>query len=220
MAEQIKTESTSVQALIDRIREQGVQSANIEAARILAEAEAKAAQLLAEAQKQAEQMRAKASAEIEAERSAAEEALKLSARDTITRLKNIVTAAFQTFVGRLVTRATQDQELMKNLILVLAGHSAEEFIKDKDIQILLSEAILTGPSDPKLLELGKQTILSLSSDMLREGVELIPSGNVEGGAKVRLVGEQLEIDLSDKAIAKMLAAHLLPRFQSILSGAE
>lgn len=219
MTEQIKTES-SVQVLIDRIREQGVQSANQEAARILAEAEAKAAQLLAEAQKQAEQMRAKASAEIEAERSAAEEALKLSARDTIMRLKNIVAAAFQTFVGRLVTTATQDRELMKNLILVLAGQSANEIIKDKPVQILLSDALVTGESDPKLRELGKRTILSLSSDMLREGIELIPSTSVEGGAKVRLVGEQLEIDLSDKAITKMLADHLLPRFQSILTGAE
>jgi V/A-type H+-transporting ATPase subunit E len=219
MTEQINAES-SVQALIDRIRDQGVQSANQEAARILADAEAKAAQLMADAQKQVEQLRAKASAEIEAERAAAEEALKLSARDTIMRLKNVVGAAFETFVRRLVTTATQDRQLMKNLVLVLAGHSAEEFIKDKQIQILLSEALLTGQSDPKLRELSKQTILSLSSDMLREGVELIPSGSVEGGAKVRLVGEQLEIDLSDKAIAKMLAAHLLPRFHAILAGVE
>jgi V/A-type H+-transporting ATPase subunit E len=219
MTEQINAES-SVQALIDRIRDQGVQSANQEAARILADAEAKAAQLMADAQKQVEQLRAKASAEIEAERAAAEEALKLSARDTIMRLKNVVGAAFETFVRRLVTTATQDRQLMKNLVLVLAGHSAEEFIKDKQIQILLSEALLTGQSDPKLRELGKQTILSLSSDMLREGVELIPSSSVEGGAKVRLVGEQLEIDLSDKAIAKMLAAHLLPRFHAILAGVE
>jgi V/A-type H+-transporting ATPase subunit E len=219
MTEHINTES-SVQMLIDRIRDQGVQSANQEAARILADAEAKASQLLTEAQKQAEQLRAKATADIEAERAAAEEALKLSARDTIMRLKNVVSAAFETFVRRLVTTATQDRQLMKNLVLVLAGQSAEEFIKDKQIQILLSEAILTGQSDPKLRDLGKQTILSLSSDMLREGVELIPSDSVESGAKVRLVGEQLEIDLSDKAIAKMLADHLLPRFQAILTGAE
>ncbi|MEC4747248.1 hypothetical protein [Methylomicrobium sp. Wu6] len=219
MAEHIDTD-TSVQALIDRIRDQGVQSANREAARILAEAEAKASHLLAEAQKQVEQLRAKATADIEAEQAAAQEALKLSARDTVKRLKNVVAAAFETFVRRLVTTATQDRELMKNLILVLAGHSAEEFIKEKKIQILLSEAILTGQSDPKLRDLGKQTILSLSSDMLREGVELIPSSSVEGGAKVRLVGEQLEIDLSDKAISKMLAAHLLPRFQTILTGGD
>lgn len=219
MTELINTES-SVQALIDRIRDQGVQSANQEAVRILAEAEAKASQLLAEAQKQIEQLRAKATADIEAEQAAAQEALKISARDTVLRLKNGVSAAFETFVRRLVTTATQDRELMKNLVLVLAGHSAEEFIKDKQIQILLSEALLTGKSDPKLRDLGKQTILSLSSDMLREGVELIPSSVTEGGAKVRLVGEQLEIDLSDKAISKMLAAHLLPRFQAILTGAE
>lgn len=219
MTELINTES-GVQALIDRIRDQGVQSANREAARILAEAETKAVQLLAEAQKQAEQLRAKAKADIEAEQAAAQEALKLSARDTVMRLKNLVNSAFETFVRRLVTTATQDRELMKNLILVLAGHSAEEFIKDKQIQILLSEALLTGKPDPKLRDLGKQTILSISSDMLREGVELIPSGSVEGGAKVRLVGEQLEIDLSDKAIAKMLADHLLPRFQALLTAAE
>jgi len=219
MSELINTES-SVQALIDRIRDQGVQSANREAARILAEAEAKASQLLADAQKQIEQLRTKATADIEAEQAAAQEALKLSARDTVTRLKNLVSTAFETFVRRLVTTATQDRELMKNLVLVLAGHSADEFIKDKQIQILLSDAILTGQPDPKLRELSKQTILSLSSDMLREGVELIPSSSVEGGAKVRLVGEQLEIDLSDKAISKMLAAHLLPRFQALLTAAE
>jgi V/A-type H+-transporting ATPase subunit E len=219
MTELINTES-SVQALIDRIRDQGVQSANREAARILAEAEAKASQLLADTQKQVEQLRAKATADIEAEQAAAQEALKLSARDTVMRLKNLVSTAFEGFVRRLVTTATQDRELMKNLILVLAGHSEEEFIKDKQIQILLSDAILTGKSDPKLRELGKQTILSLSSDMLREGVELIPSSDVKGGAKVRLVGEQLEIDLSDEAISKMLAEHLLPRFQAILTAAE
>jgi len=219
MAELINTES-SVQMLIDRIRDQGVQNANLEAARIIAEAEAKASQLLADAQKQAEQLRTKAMADIEAEQAAAQEALKLSARDTVIRLKNLVTTAFETFVRRLVTTATQDRELMKNLVLVLAGHSAEEFIKDKQIQILLSEALLTGKPDPKLRDLSKQTILSLSSDMLREGVELIPSSSVEGGAKVRLVGEQLEIDLSDKAITKLLADQLLPRFHALLTAAE
>lgn len=219
MTEHISNES-SIQTLIDRIRDQGVQNANREAARILADAEAKASQLLAEAQKQVEQMRAKATADIEAEQAAAEEALKLSARDSVLRLKNLVAVAFEKFVRRLVTTATQDRDLIKKLVLVLAGHSAEELIKDKQIQILLSDAVMTGKSDPKLRELGKQTILSLSSDMLREGVELIPSSSIEGGAKVRLVGEQLEIDLSDKAIAKMLSDHLLPRFESLFTGAE
>ncbi|MGR9037409.1 MAG: hypothetical protein ACU83O_12625 [Gammaproteobacteria bacterium] len=217
---ELKNDNSSVQDLIDRIRDQGVQSANREASRILDEAEAKASRMLDDAQKEIELMRSKAAAEIESERKAALEALKLSARDTVLQLKNGVAAAFETFVKRLVTSASQDRELVKNLVLVLAGHSADEFIKDKNIQILLSDAIMTGKSDEKLLAMGKQAILGLSSDMLREGVELIPSSLVEGGAKVRLVGEQLEIDLTDKAISKMLAARLLPRFQNILTGVE
>jgi V/A-type H+-transporting ATPase subunit E len=56
--------------------------------------------------------------------------------------------------------------------------------------------------------------------MLREGVELIPSSEIEGGARVRLVKENLEIDLSDKAIAKLLYQRILPRFKALLEGSE
>lgn len=215
-----KNADSSVQGLIDRIRDQGVQSANREAERILADAEAKASRLLADARNEVEQMRLKASADISAEQAAALEALKLSARDTVLQLKNKVSAAFETFVRRLVTSSTQDRELIKNLVLVLAGHSVDEFIKDKKIQILLSEAILSGQSDEELRAMGKQAILNIASDMLREGVELVSASDIEGGAKVRLIGEQLEIDLSDKAISKMLADRLSPRFQAIVTGIE
>ncbi|MGY6276948.1 hypothetical protein [Methylomonas sp. MgM2] len=215
-----KNADSSVQSLIDRIRDQGVQSASREAERILADAESKASRLLADARNEVEQMRLKASAEIEAERAAASEALKLSARDTVLQLKNNVSAAFETFLRRLVTSATQDRELIKNLVLVLAGHSVDEFVKDKKIQILLSEAIFSGHSDEELQAMGKQAILNIASDMLREGVELVAASDVEGGAKVRLIGEQLEIDLSDKAISKMLADRLSPRFQAIVTGLE
>jgi vacuolar-type H+-ATPase subunit E/Vma4 len=56
--------------------------------------------------------------------------------------------------------------------------------------------------------------------MLRAGVELIPSSDIEGGASVRLVKDKLEIDLSDKAISKLLYQRILPRFQAILEGSE
>ena len=75
-------------------------------------------------------------------------------------------------------------------------------------------------TNEKLSERTKQTILGLSSEMLREGVELIPSSEIEGGARVRLVKDKLEIDLSDKAISKLLYQRILSRFQSILEGSE
>ena len=214
-----KTDS-GVQNLVDRIRDQGILAANEKANKILRDAEAKSAKILADAKLEVEKLRETARLEIEANHAAALEALKLSARDAMLQLKAKVCSEFEVFVQRLVTSATRDEEFIKTIVLVLAGHVKEELIGDKDIQILISEVILTGKPNEELGERGKQTILSLSSEMLREGVELIPSSDIQGGANVRLVKDKLEIDLSDKAIASLLYQRIMPRFQAILEGYE
>jgi V/A-type H+-transporting ATPase subunit E len=219
MVEPNKT-SSGVNELISRIRDEGVQAGKQEAEKILQQAREEAARILSDAKAECQGMRGKTQADIEAYRTAALESLKLSARDTVLQLKARVASAFEVFVRRLVTSATHDEELIKAIVLVLAGHATDEFIKDKEIEILVNDAILSGQSDPKLRERGKQTILALSSDMLREGIELIPSSEVMGGARVRLVKDKLEIDLSEKAIAQMLYQQILPRFRAILEGIE
>ena len=217
--EQSKTGS-GVQDLVDRIRDQGVLAANEKAAKIIRDAEAKSAKMLADAKREAEQLRENTRIEIESNHKAALEALKLSARDTVLQLESKVSSAFEGFVQRLVTSATRDEQFIKSIVLVLAGHVEKELIGDKEIQILISESILTDQPNEKLRERTKQTILALSSEMLREGVELIPSSQIEGGARVRLVKDKLEIDLSDKAIASLLYQRILPRFKAIFEGSE
>jgi len=217
--EQSKT-GAGVQNLVDRIRDQGVLAATEKANKILRDAEAKSAKMLADAKLEVERLRENARIEIESNRAAALEALKLSARDTVLQLKSVVSSAFEVFVQRLVTSATRDEKFIKSIVLVLADHAQKELIGDEEIEIHISESILTGETNEKMSERTKQTILGLSSEMLREGVELIPSSEIEGGARVRLVKDKLEIDLSDKAISKLLYQRILSRFQSILEGSE
>lgn len=217
--EQSKTDS-GVQILVDRIRNQGVSAANEQAEKILWDAEARASALLAEAKREIERLHEKARNEIEAERAASLEALKLAARDTVLELKSKVSSAFEVFVKRLVTSATSDEQFIKSIVFVLAGQVEKELLRDKEIQIHISEAILSGKPNEKMREKTKQGILALSSEMLREGVELVPSSEIEGGARVQLVKEKLEIDLSDKAISKLIYQRILPRFQAILTGSE
>jgi V/A-type H+-transporting ATPase subunit E len=219
MVEPNKT-SSGVQELISRIRDKGVQAGKQEEEKILQKARGEAAKILADAKAESQALREKTQAEMEAYRAAALEALKLSVRDTVLQFKSKVASAFEVFVRRLVTSATRDEDLIKAIVLVLAGHAADEFIKDKEIQIFINDAILSGKSDPKLRARGKQTILALSSDMLREGIELIPSKEEKGGARVRLVKDKLEIDLSEKAIAQMLYQQIVPRFRAIVEGVE
>jgi V/A-type H+-transporting ATPase subunit E len=217
--EHIKT-GAGVQELVDRIRDQGISAANEQAEQILKNAEAKSAKLLLDAKREAAQLRESARIEIESNHAAALEALKLSARDTMLQLEAKVSSAFEVFVQRLVTSATSDEQFIKTCVLVLAGHVEQELIGDKEVQILISESILMGQPNEKLNELTNQTILGLCSEMLREGVELVASSEIEGGASVRLVKEKLEIDLSDKAISRLLYQRILPRFKAIFEGSE
>jgi len=209
-----------VQSLVDRIRDQGVLAAKEQANQILREAEIKSAKMLADANLEAERIRENARIEIESHQAAALEALKLSARDTVLHLESKVSSAFQVFVERLVTSATCDEQFIKSIVLTLAGQAEKELIGDKEIQIMISESILMEQSNETMRECSKQTILALSSEMLREGVELIPSSEIKGGASVRLVDDKLEIDLSDKAIARLLYQRILPRFKAIFEGSE
>ena len=169
---------------------------------------------------EAEAAQAKARAEIEAYRLASMDGLRLAARDTVLDLKARVMSRFEEFVKRLVTSATRDKELVRSIVLVLAGHAADEFIKDKEIEVRLSSSLLEGHTGPVFKEEGKLAILGLSSDMLREGLELVSDSDIEGGARVRLVEDKLEIDLSDRAVARMISQRLLPRFKAILEGTE
>ena len=48
----------------------------------------------------------------------------------------------------------------------------------------------------------------------------MPASDVHGGARVQVVGDDLEIDLSDEAVSALILRHLLPRFRAILEGVE
>ncbi|MGD2152518.1 MAG: V-type ATP synthase subunit E family protein [Gemmatimonadales bacterium] len=209
---------SGVQALIDRIRDEGVQSALEEAARILTEARAQAARIVSDAKAEAAAMKKDAKAAIATEREAAIEALMMAARDTELELRTAVLAAFEEHVRGLVTDVTAETSMLRDMILVLAGRAAEDFIKDRDAKILVPRH-LADEAPPELEEFLRRSALAVSADVLRDGIELIPSSKVRGGARVRLVDEELEIDLTDEALSEMMLTLLLPRYRRILAEA-
>ena len=122
---------------------------------------------------------------------------------------------------RLVSPALRDPELIQALVLVLAGHAVEKFVKDQEIRVFVSDVLFKEAGESaELDERAKQAVLGITGEILREGIELIPSSDVAGGARVQLVDENLEVDLTDETVHKVLLKHLLPRFRAILEGAE
>jgi V/A-type H+-transporting ATPase subunit E len=207
--------SSGVKELIDRIRDEGVHSARAEADRILAEAKARAARIVADAKAEAAAIKKEARAAMEREQTATIEALRIAARDTELELRSAVMSGFEEHVRRLVTDVTTDGSVLRDMILVLAGRAADDLIQDKDAAILVPNRLADEVS-AELDEFLRQSTLALSADVLRQGIELIPSNEVQGGARVRLVGEDLEIDMSDEALSEMMLKLLLPRYRKIL----
>lgn len=207
--------SSGVKELIDRIRDEGVEAARQEADRIISEAKAQAARIVSDAKSEAAAMKREAEAATQREQMAAIEALRIAARDTGLELRAAVMAAFEEHVRRLVTDVTSDGSVLRDMILVLAGRAAEDLIKNRDAAILVPKHLADAPT-PELEAFLRQTAVSLSADVLRKGIELIPSSEVQGGARVRLVGDDLEIDLSDEALSEMMLKLLLPRYRKIL----
>jgi V/A-type H+-transporting ATPase subunit E len=216
-------ESSGVQALIDRLREEGVETGRAEADRLVADARDRAAAILADAREEAEAIRAEARDDAAAEKRAADQAMKLAARDTVLSLKQDMAQRFAQEVKRLVTLEMKDRAFLRRLILEVAARTAEEVPEGEPARAVLPreavgvEELRAKPEEAREGTLAHH-VLGLSREMLRAGVELSADGEQEAGIRLKLTERDMEIDLTDEAVAALLLRHLLPRFRALLEG--
>jgi V/A-type H+-transporting ATPase subunit E len=217
--------SSGVQELINRLRDDGVKAGREKADQVLQEAREQAAQIVAQAKAEATEMLNKARSEIETEKTAAKESIKVAIRDTELKMEAELKANFAAGVKRLVSVEMRDKEFLRQVILAVAGLAAGDMVcGGQPVEVLLPEELfVTDEQSTRLTEEGKDRlrhlVLGITGEMLREGVELKPSEGLSGGIRIRMVGEDLEIDLSDKAISELFLTFLLPRYRAIVTGA-
>lgn len=220
------TNVSGVQELIDRLRDDGVKAGREKADQVLQDARKQAAEIVAQAKAEAAEMLEEARNEIETEKSSAIESLKVAIRDTELKMEAELKATFAAHVKRLVSVEMRDVEFLKQIILAIAGMAAgDKACGEQPVNILLPENLFRSDKrETRLTEEGRENfrrlVLGISGDMLREGVDLKPSESIGGGIRIQLVGEDLEIDLSDKAISELLLQTMLPRYRAIVAGAE
>lgn len=215
--------SKGVETLIERLREDGVAAGKAEAARIEAEARAEAARIVAEAKAEADRYRAEVRKAADQYRAAGEEALKTAMRDAILTMKAGLMAQFEADVGRMVSKATADPDLLGRMVIELVGRARSAAGTGEGTEVVLpaeavrSEAIVENPA---LIRSGRLTefVLGLAEDMLERGVTLHAADDIQGGIRARVSGRDMEIDLSDEAIASLLMQHLQPRFRAVMEG--
>ncbi len=217
--------SSGVDALIAKLREQGVAAGRSEGDRIVAEAKAKAKQIVDKAQEEAKTHSEASRKEAASYQAAGEEAIKTAMRDTILDMKSYLMQRFSSDVKRLVAREIREEALLRQIILEVAGRARErvEGVDAEQLEVILPEKMVGLAElrqDPDELQKGKLTdfVLGLSNDILREGVTFSASDDIESGIRVHMVDKDVTLDLTDEAIASLLLQYLQPRFRAILEG--
>jgi len=197
-----------VQALIDRLYEEGVKPGRDEGAQILAEAKREAARLLDEAREEARQIRSDAHMHVEAERKAAREALRVAVRDTVLELREQLQLTFEHHVEKLLSSKLEEEAFLEEVILLIARRAVEtEGLTD------LSLFVGTGGIAPEKAE---RFIASVAAKMLETGVTLAPYKG--RGIRIVLEGRSLTIDLSETVLAALINRMIAPRYREVFEG--
>ncbi|MDJ0517818.1 MAG: hypothetical protein QNJ74_16735 [Trichodesmium sp. MO_231.B1] len=215
--------ASGVEALIDRLRNEGVNSGRTQAEQIVQEAQDRADLIVKEAEKQAAQIVKQAREESENLEWAANQALEVAFRDTVLTLKSQLTQRFTGEVQRLVGAETEKPELLQKLILEVVGSVKETVAVAEQVEVLLPlkvQGLEELSRNPEALEQGILThfIRLINQDLLREGISFGVTKDNKGGLQLRLIDQEVVLDLSDAAIAEVILEHLQPRFRALLEG--
>ena len=193
--------------LIDRIKSEGVQSAEAQASEIVSNAEKRAEDIVADAKKQAEQIVAEAEQEARKREQSGEQALKQAGRDLLLQLRGRIQAVFAEVIDN-ATKEAYTGEALENAVVALveawAGGS------QGDLAVLL-------PKDQ--LEKLEKNLRSRLAKQLGEGVTIKPSPELEAGFVVSERDGSAYYDFSAEGVAEMLRLHLNSRLGELLSQA-
>jgi V/A-type H+-transporting ATPase subunit E len=215
-------ESAGVESLIGRLRDEGITQGRTQAEALVTAAQQQAADLVAAAQRESEAILAKAKEEAGKLKAAGEDAIRLAMRDTILAAEGELHKEFEDRLRRLVKGVLAEPAFLQRLILEVAGRVAPT--GEQRAEVLLPAALVSLEdlqSTPEEATPGTlmHFVLSMGGGMLREGMHFGVSEDDEAGIRVRLVEEDVQIDMTESAISQLLLRHMLPRFRALLRGA-
>jgi len=193
-----------LQELIDKIKSEGIKTAEQESARVLKEAEHKANDILADAHDEASSIIAKAKEEAHRFEQTAKEAVKQAGRNTILSLRTRVTEIFDAVIAEETKQAYSLKVLEEAIVSLIKAWSKEQV---PNLQVLMSS------SDLKKIE--KQLKSRLAAE-LKKGVELKPFPQLQAGFRIAMKDGSAYYNFSDQGIAEILAEYLNPKIAEIV----
>lgn len=197
-----------LQELIDKIKKDGVASAEKSAAAIIAEAEKKAASIVAGAEAQAAEIIKNGTAETTRMEKASIDAIRQAARNIILTFRDSIAAQLDSIISVQVSQA-YSAEMLKTVIPETIKAWAAQTDAD-DISVLLPA------KDTEALQ---DYFVSVLKSELAKGLELKADKTLDAGFRIGSRDGAAYYDFSAESVAALFAAYLNPRTALIMKDA-
>jgi V/A-type H+-transporting ATPase subunit E len=197
-----------LQELIDKIKKDGVATAEAEAAKVIEAAEKKAEGIVADAQEKAAEIIKNAKAETERMEKASEEAIVQAGRNMLLSFKDSLIAELDGLIQAETAKAES-----KDILAKLVPETVKAWAKNSDASEL---SVLLSEKDLKDLE--KSLTAELKAEIAK-GLEIKPDKTLAAGFRIGVNNGAAYYDYSAESLAEMFAAYLNPKVAALLKTA-
>lgn len=196
-----------LQELIDKIKKEGIESAQADAAKLKADAASEAKQIIEDAKKEAGNIIERAKAEKERSEKAGIAAIEQASRNLVLAFKDEIQALLDSIVKEAVNTA-YSADVVKAVLPDLIKNWAA---KNTDaLSVVLPESDLKALDDHFKARL---------AGALKGGVDVKPGKVLDAGFHIAEKDGSAFYDFSAEAVAALLSAYLNPKLAQTLKGA-
>ncbi|MDI6759094.1 MAG: V-type ATP synthase subunit E family protein [Candidatus Omnitrophota bacterium] len=195
----------SIQALIDKINQEGIQAAEEKAKEIELQANIKAEEILKKASLKAEEMERDTCEKITKLQEKERMLIKQAGRDFLLELREEINTMLHKLVEKQIQSSLTSENMLKILTSIIQSAALEE---KSEIIITLNE------DDLKILEAG---FLAKLKEEVKKEIVLKPSDVIRGGFVISFDAGKSHFDFSNKELAEYITAFLKPELKEILT---
>ena len=198
-----------LQDLIEQIKKDGVESAEMEAEAILNAAKAEAAKIISDAQIQADKMLLDAKNENDRMVKSSEDAIRQAGRNLLISFRESVAKELKAIVSENVTAVYSSDDFAKLIANAVESWTGKP--EAEDVTVLLNSEDLKSFEEKLLAELNARML---------KGITLKASDIFDGGFRIAVKDGGAYYDYSSEAVVDMLANYLSPKVTALMKEAE
>lgn len=197
-----------VRKICEALKKETLEPAKHEAEELVASARRHADEILADAKDEAERIVESARLEIERQRNIFQASLSQACRQTLETLKEkIEEKLFNPELRKLILKPMQDPKMIAQLITSV--------VKAIDKEGLEADLTAYIPSAVPAKDVNQLLASEIIQRLKEKGVLLSPIG---GGIEVRIVQDNITIELSDAALKELVANYIRKDFRELVFG--